>query len=102
MPQSNPTVVILGADFGGLKNKDCISQLKRCWAIATAFHASSVVPTLLREIWAVPRTYAQEIEKRSVKNNSSMHRNGGKLRGVLSAEPALMFRGSWNFSTPAM
>src|SRR6516164_1905750 len=38
------------------------------------------------------RTYAQEIEKRSVKNNSSMHRNGGKLRGVLSAEPALMFR----------
>ena len=53
MPQSNPTVVILGADFGGLKNKDSISQLKRCWAIATAFHASSVVPTLLREIWAV-------------------------------------------------
>src|SRR6516164_6037763 len=47
-------------------------------------------------------SFASHLRQRSVKNNSSVRRNGGKSRGVPIAEPALMFRGTWNFSTPAM
>jgi hypothetical protein len=44
--------------------------------------------TRMREIDYATRTDAQELEARSVKNNLSVRRNGGKSRGVPIAEPA--------------
>ena len=70
------------------KNKDCHITIETLLGDCDSnFMPVALFPRCCAKFGLCTRTYAQEIEKRSVKNNSSMHRNGGSCAAFQAQNP---------------